>query len=78
MDTIQTVYPWCQSYKRYVPWHVDTDDLSPSTIFQALSSLRQKLRKYNKDFEADIQAYRENPVESEEEEQGAGSGEYEL
>ncbi|KAI1292027.1 Eukaryotic translation initiation factor 3 subunit C [Halotydeus destructor] len=34
---------------------------------KALASLRQKIRKYNKDFEEDILKYRENPVEEEEE-----------
>ena len=36
-------------------------------MLQALSTLRQKVRKYNKDFEADIQSFRENPVNSDEE-----------
>ena len=31
---------------------------------QALGTLKQKVRKYNKDFEKDIQSYRENPVTS--------------
>lgn len=28
---------------------------------KSLASLRQKIRKYNKDFEADLNAYREGP-----------------
>ena len=35
---------------------------------QALATLKQKIRKYNKDFESGIEAYRQNPVESDEEE----------
>ncbi|XP_027052968.1 eukaryotic translation initiation factor 3 subunit C-like [Pocillopora damicornis] len=41
---------------------------------RALATLRQKLRKYNKDFEEDILKYRENPVpsgESDQEESGS-------
>ena len=34
---------------------------------QALATLKQKIRKYNKDFETGIEAYRQNPVESDEE-----------
>ncbi|XP_064460726.1 eukaryotic translation initiation factor 3 subunit C-like [Ornithodoros turicata] len=34
---------------------------------KSLATLRQKLRKYNKDFEADIQKYRENPDQEEDE-----------
>lgn len=34
---------------------------------KSLATLRQKLRKYNKDFEADIQSYRENPDAEDEE-----------
>ncbi len=50
---------------------------------KSLATLRQKLRKYNKDFETDISAYRENPdvydeekdedLESEEEESSSDS-----
>ena len=34
---------------------------------QALATLKQKIRKYNKDFESGIESYRQNPVESDEE-----------
>ncbi|KAH7986182.1 hypothetical protein HPB52_025150 [Rhipicephalus sanguineus] len=34
---------------------------------KSLATLRQKLRKYNKDHEADIAKYRENPEEEDEE-----------
>ncbi len=34
---------------------------------QALAGLKQKVKKYNKDFEKAIEKYRENPVESEDE-----------
>lgn len=34
---------------------------------KSLATLRQKLRKYNKDFEADIVSYRENPDAEDEE-----------
>ncbi|CAH3149908.1 unnamed protein product [Porites lobata] len=37
---------------------------------RALATLRQKLRKYNKDFEGEILKYRENPVASGESDQG--------
>lgn len=37
---------------------------------KSLTSLRQKLRKYNKDFEEDIAKFRKNPDEEEEEERG--------
>ncbi|XP_050162132.1 eukaryotic translation initiation factor 3 subunit C-like protein, partial [Myiozetetes cayanensis] len=36
---------------------------------KALSSLRQKLRKYNRDYEAQIAAYRQNPEQSDEDEE---------
>ncbi|XP_077303430.1 eukaryotic translation initiation factor 3 subunit C isoform X2 [Lithobates pipiens] len=36
---------------------------------KALSTLRQKLRKYNRDFEAPITAYKQNPEESADEDQ---------
>ncbi|NP_001129648.1 eukaryotic translation initiation factor 3 subunit C [Xenopus laevis] len=36
---------------------------------KALSTLRQKLRKYNRDFEASITAYKQNPEESADEDQ---------
>uniref|UniRef100_A0A8C5WIM7 Eukaryotic translation initiation factor 3 subunit C n=1 Tax=Leptobrachium leishanense TaxID=445787 RepID=A0A8C5WIM7_9ANUR len=36
---------------------------------KALSTLRQKLRKYNRDFEASISAYKQNPEESADEDQ---------
>ena len=36
-------------------------------MLQALTTLKQKVRKYNKDFEAEIESFRENPVDSEEE-----------
>jgi translation initiation factor 3 subunit C len=35
---------------------------------KSLSSLRQKLRKYNKEFEVDIAKFRENPDQAEDEE----------
>ncbi|XP_060719870.1 eukaryotic translation initiation factor 3 subunit C [Tachysurus vachellii] len=44
---------------------------------KALSTLRQKIRKYNRDFETDIATYKENPEQSadeEEEKEEAGSG----
>uniref|UniRef100_A0A4W4GNB9 Eukaryotic translation initiation factor 3 subunit C n=1 Tax=Electrophorus electricus TaxID=8005 RepID=A0A4W4GNB9_ELEEL len=44
---------------------------------KALSTLRQKIRKYNRDFETDIASYKENPEQSadeEEEKEGAESG----
>ncbi|XP_054155499.1 eukaryotic translation initiation factor 3 subunit C-like [Oppia nitens] len=42
---------------------------------KSLATLRQKLRKYNKDFESDINGYRENPDEFEDEkEDDDGSG----
>lgn len=37
---------------------------------KGLTTLRQKLKKYNRDFESDITSYRENPDEGEEEEAG--------
>ncbi|XP_014870613.1 eukaryotic translation initiation factor 3 subunit C-like, partial [Poecilia latipinna] len=36
---------------------------------KALSTLRQKIRKYNRDFETEIAAYKENPQESADEEE---------
>lgn len=36
-------------------------------IIQALVTLKQKVRKYNKEFETEIQSFRENPVNSEDE-----------
>lgn len=33
------------------------------TNAKSLTTLRQKLKKYNRDFEADIETYRENPDE---------------
>ncbi|XP_068033814.1 eukaryotic translation initiation factor 3 subunit C-like, partial [Anomalospiza imberbis] len=36
---------------------------------KALSSLRQKLRKYNRDYEGQIAAYRQNPEQSDEDEE---------
>lgn len=46
---------------------------------KSLSSLRQKLRKYNKDFEVDIAKFRENPdqAEDEEDEEKEGDGDSE-
>ena len=35
-------------------------------------TLKQKVRKYNKDFEAEIQSFRENPVDSDEEQTEPG------
>lgn len=42
---------------------------------KALSTLRQKIRKYNRDFEAEISAYKENPQESADEEEEKEPGE---
>ncbi|XP_077080769.1 eukaryotic translation initiation factor 3 subunit C isoform X2 [Siphateles boraxobius] len=47
---------------------------------KALSTLRQKIRKYNRDFETEIVSYKENPEQSAEEEEekddiGSGSSE---
>jgi translation initiation factor 3 subunit C len=36
---------------------------------KSLSSLRQKLRKYNKEFELDIAKFRENPDQAEDDEE---------
>ena len=36
-------------------------------MIQALVTLKQKVRKYNKEFETEIQSFRENPVNSEDE-----------
>ena len=36
---------------------------------QALTSLRQRVRKYNKEFDNLIEVYRQNPMDSEEEEE---------
>ncbi|TDG98090.1 hypothetical protein EPR50_G00214550 [Perca flavescens] len=44
---------------------------------KALSTLRQKIRKYNRDYETEVAAYKENPQESadeEEEKEAGGSG----
>ena len=35
---------------------------------KSLASLRQKLRKYNKEFEGDITKFRENPDQADDEE----------
>ena len=35
-------------------------------------TLKQKVRKYNKDFESEIQSFRENPVDSDEEQAEPG------
>lgn len=40
--------------------------------FKSLASLRQKLRKYNKDFEEDISKFRENPDQEDEDEEEKG------
>lgn len=40
---------------------------------KSLSTLRQKLRKYNKDFEYDIMKFRENPDLDDDEEEEKGS-----
>ena len=37
---------------------------------QALTTLKQKVRKYNKEFEAEIESFRENPINSEDEREG--------
>lgn len=39
---------------------------------KSLSTLRQKLRKYNKDFEEDIVKFRENPDQDDDEEEEKG------
>lgn len=39
---------------------------------KSLSTLRQKLRKYNKDFEEDIAKFRENPDQDDDEEEDRG------
>ncbi|XP_077481836.1 eukaryotic translation initiation factor 3 subunit C [Stigmatopora argus] len=39
---------------------------------KALSTLRQKIRKYNRDYETEIRAYKENPQESADEEEEKG------
>ncbi|KAM9837629.1 eukaryotic translation initiation factor 3 subunit C isoform 1-T1 [Aulostomus maculatus] len=39
---------------------------------KALSTLRQKIRKYNRDYETEIAAYKENPQESADEEEERG------
>lgn len=39
---------------------------------KSLSTLRQKLRKYNKDFEEDIGKFRENPDQDDDEEEEKG------
>ena len=39
---------------------------------KSLTSLRQKLRKYNKDFEEDISKFRENPDQGDDEEDEKG------
>lgn len=36
-------------------------------MIQALVTLKQKVRKYKKEFETEIQSFRENPVNSEDE-----------
>ncbi|XP_016343596.1 eukaryotic translation initiation factor 3 subunit C-like isoform X1 [Sinocyclocheilus anshuiensis] len=41
---------------------------------KALSTLRQKIRKYNKDFETEITSYKENPEQSAEEEEKDDAG----
>lgn len=41
---------------------------------KSLSSLRQKLRKYNKDFEEEILKFRENPDQADEEEEEGEKG----
>ena len=46
---------------------VVADSILIYVILQALTTLKQKVRKYNKDFEAEIESFRENPVNSEEE-----------
>lgn len=40
---------------------------------KSLTSLRQKLRKYNKDFEEDIAKFRENPDQDDDEEDDKGN-----
>jgi hypothetical protein len=46
---------------------------------QALTALRQKVKKYNKSFENDIEKYRENPQDSEgEEPEKEKSGKFSL
>lgn len=36
-------------------------------VLQALVTLKQKVRKYNKEFETEILSFRENPVDSDQE-----------
>lgn len=45
---------------------------------KALASLKQKIRKYNKDFESEIENYRQNPILSEDEDAAADLGTYVL
>lgn len=39
---------------------------------KSLGTLRQKLRKYNRDFETVLEDFRQNPVEEEKEEEEPG------
>ena len=41
-------------------------------LLQALTTLKQKVRKYNKEFETEIESFRENPINSEDERDEAG------
>ena len=61
----------------YATLHLLSSVTTHSRIFmcvcvQALATLKQKIRKYNKDFESGIEAYRQNPVESGDEEEDEG------
>ncbi|CAI8034637.1 Eukaryotic translation initiation factor 3 subunit C [Geodia barretti] len=42
---------------------------------KALTTLKQKVRKYNKEFEAEIESFRENPINSEDEREGEAGDE---
>ena len=52
-----------------------TDYVCTCGCVQALGNLKQKLRKYNKEFETSIDHYRQNPILSEEESQESGTWE---
>ncbi len=56
-----------RSTQRCVKISVNLTRCHTDSFHQALAGLKQKLKKYNRDFEKAIEAYRENPVESDEE-----------
>lgn len=58
-DTVVAVYT-CMTVHMIYRWFC-------VFFVQALATLKQKVRKYNKDFESGIEAYHQNPVESDEE-----------